>query len=1087
MATHASLCAVLAQDAAGRDAYVADRPAYSLTSAQKLLKAKRVLQKMKSRLSLADQDVGARDQNVTRRERQKNTLPDGENLLLQPVLRNNIRPDGYLFSVVRNQKILLSMTDFIDILNIALKIDVDKGAITGWVFKEDRGFTLDMQARRVDVGKLSYTFSDDVVVQDGDIFVPTQELGQWLDIDFDVRISSQEIIIRSKEILPIEARENRLSRKVLKRDLKQPSLPLHHDEYTLASVPAIDVTTNVQFRRRGEGRNSNSYAASVRSVQDFAKGTLNTLTRLDDRDSVSSVRATYSQESTGADLLGALRARRFEVGDIVTTDTLFGGNVRQELGARITNADALRRFTQPLTDITGIGIPGWNVELYRESQLLDFQEIGDDGFYRFSDVGLLLNDNNFRLVFYGPQGERREESIFIPFDNTLLSKGGKGIYDVSVSLNATNLYDARLQTRSDEGALNIAALYERSIARGLSLSLSGDTFENGGERNFIGGVGLSSVIGQYLFNANFGLDDEADFGVSATARRDFSGHAVNATFSMNEAGFDRQTGFFSTATEELEDNTYSADVSLNGPILNNNLWRAQYNLGSNVTWDDDDLFRTISSAGLSAGWRNYNLSTTLRHQRENNFDDFLTVTSSAFGVFGRNRLRLTGAYDIQPESDLRSLQASYNHRLTSKLSYEVDVTRQEFASITEFRSRLDWQAGFIRLSPSVSYNTNDDFFLGLTTRFGLLHEPNQNRVDFYDRNVTSFGMVSAFVYLDANGNGVFDDGDEALPDIKVSAPQNGRSQDTDENGVALFNRMTRLRQTDVFIEKESLPDPTWVSAFEGVSILPRQGYVAQVEFPIHIGGEIDGVVMKKAEILPQSMRAEGYVEPPPRPVRSVTVNLYNEKGEVEQSSVTDSTGFYFFSAVPPGRYLLMVSPRSAELKGFIRPEPQKIEIGYDGTTLYDNQITVLSGEGDVPSAVLAGLSDFKERHPHVDVPVGKHDIVLNLGEYQSRLLMSVVWYKLRSRFSDALQGGVLYVAPKDSYAGLDNGKHVLRVGLDNTSYEDAYNRCRGLIVQDQFCEVEIIPLYSQEEPSPDAPLQKQAQVTAEGEQNAPRL
>lgn len=1042
---------------------------------EKLNDARLVLMKMRARLNVSDSlkinDTGRRKKPT------KNILPDGETLLLQPVLRNNIRPEGFILSTVHNEKILLSLSDFIDSMNVSLSIDSNNGSVEGWIFNEDRTFNLDFEQRRLDIAQRSFQLSEDVIFQDGDILVPSGELGGWIDADVDVIISSQELHIRSAELLPIEARMIRQSRNFQDNKISEPSLPLTYAEHTLVSVPAIDVTTNAQLRKRSvQDDTQELYTASVRTVQDFAKGTLNTLTRLDDRDTVSSVRATYSRESLQPDLLGPLNARKFEFGDVTTTDTPFGGNVRQEIGARVTNADPLRNFTQPVTDITGYAIPGWNVELYRDTQLLDFQDIGDDGFYRFTNVDLFLNDNNFRLVFYGPQGERREETLFIPFDSTLLAQGGRDIYDVTVSLNNTNTFDSRLFGRSDEGEVNVAALYERPLAPGLTLSLSGDTFVNNSERSSVGGIGLTSVIGEFLLSGDLGVDDEADISLRTFARRSFGQHDMSAAFLLNQAGFDQENGELDVFSEALEENVYGVNFDLNGPVVRSKNYRSQYNFSSDYSWNDGDFFSLTTNAGLSGGWRNYNLSANIRHRRQNDVDDFVNLTTSAFGIFGKSRFRLTGNYNIEPENTLRSVQASYNRRLTPNLNHEFSVSREEFTSITEFRSRLDWQAKFIRLSPSVSYNTNDDFFIGLTTRFGLLHEPHSNSIELYDRNVTSFGMASAFVFLDRNGDGLFNDGDEPLPDVKVSAPQNGRNQSTDEKGVALFSRMARLRQTDIFIDKESLQDPTWVSAFEGVSVLPRPGYVAEVQFPIHLGGEIDGTVMQNPILPPLSERGADFVAPPPHAVRNVNVLLYNDKGEIEQTSVTDSTGFYYFSAVPPGRYLLLLSQKSADLKNFMRPEPQQIEIGYDGTVLYDNKIFVLPGEGDVPSVILSDLSDYEARHAHIKPPVGEHDIVLNLGEYNSRLLMSVVWYKLRSRFADSLKDGILYVPPAESYAQLDTGKHVLRVGLVDENYEGAYNRCRALIVQDQVCQVEIIPAYRKEAQESDAEDGKRAEL-----------
>jgi hypothetical protein len=254
-----------------------------------------------------------------------------------------------------------------------------------------------------------------------------------------------------------------------------------------------------------------------------------------------------------------------------------------------------------------------------------------------------------------------------------------------------------------------------------------------------------------------------------------------------------------------------------------------------------------------------------------------------------------------------------------------------------------------------------------------------------------------------------------------------------------------MQLTDINLDTETLQDPAWVSGFEGVSILPRQGYVASVEFPIHMSGEIDGTVFVK-----------GAGE---HSLRNIPISLYNAKGDVEQTSITDAGGFYYFARVPPGRYFLILDEASARRGNFVRPEPQTIEIGYDGTVLYGNDIFVEEGAGDIPSVIMADLEDYKARHPQIDFTQDNYDLVLNLGEYNSNLLMSVIWFKLKTRYAPIIASGDIFVPPAESRVDDKTGKHTLRVGLRGETIDGAYTRCRALMARDQFCKVEIYPAY----------------------------
>src|SRR5690606_9891307 len=138
-------------------------------------------------------------------------------------------------------------------------------------------------------------------------------------------------------------------------------------------------------------------------------GTLKTQSLLDNEEKLTNVRATYKQESLEPELLGPLAARKYELGDVNSVNFPLSQFNSFGTGARVTNVHPLRSYLRPETEITGDAFPGWDVELYRNNALVSFQRVGDDGIYRFENVELFLNDNNFRVVMYGPQGERREE------------------------------------------------------------------------------------------------------------------------------------------------------------------------------------------------------------------------------------------------------------------------------------------------------------------------------------------------------------------------------------------------------------------------------------------------------------------------------------------------------------------------------------------------------------------------------------------------------------------------------------------------------------------------------------------------------
>ncbi len=977
-----------------------------------------------------------------------NILDDGEILLLQPILKKNFHIDGMILGLVHNKLILLSLRDITDVLQMAISLDIEKKTANGWYVREDKKFDLNINNKtmRSDMGE--FKLSDNVIVKDNDIWIPADELGLWMGFKFNPVIDSQELKITSSEMLPIQERYNRRNFEFVKRKTRLPSLPRGGEGYKAIGIPSIDVATSSSYRKNnGDLKGVAKHSADIKTSGDFAYGTLTTRSRVNNDDQLSSVRVTYKQESSEGDLLGALKARKFEVGDIITSRVPMGGQVKQEMGVRITNTDNMRAFKTPTTGISGTAFPGWDVELYRDNQVVGFREVGEDGFYNFEDIDLYLVDNNFKLIFYGPQGEVREENVFVPVNQSLAR--GRGAYDVSISLDKKNAYNANPSPieNPDEGSINISAYYEKPIMDGTTISAGLWSSENDEKRNSAVNVGFSTIVAQTLVNGGFAVDDDGDLSGELSLRRDLGEHELRNSLKWLGDNFDTQSGGEQQTSGSLQNN-----FNVSGPLPFGNINQNTYSAGVAYSLDSDGEYDVTTNAGMSSSIKNILFNERLYYKTGSNMEeDTLHSFTNVTGAYGRNRFRLSADYAFLPDSELVNVLATYRRDITNDVNIELGVSKRPQQSLMEYSAKMDWQAGFMRISPSIRYNSEQAFFAGLNTRFGLLRDPSHGRINMYDRTITSAGAVSAFVFLDKNGDGIFNGDDEPLKGIVVKAPQNGGREITDENGIALFNKMSNLRLTDIFLDKETLQDPTWVSSFEGVSILPREGYVAEVTFPVHISGEIDGSVYARSA--PSDEGGGAF------PLRNVAIKIYNDKGEVEQTAKTDSSGFYYFPQIPPGRYFLIIDSKSAANGSFIRPEPQKIEIGYDGTVIYNNNLYVDRGEGDIPSAFLSDLEDYKSRHPHIDFSDKNNDLVLNLGEFNSRLLMSVVWYKLRSRYHEILKDGELFVPPAQSYANINTGKHTLRFGLKGGKLDDAYARCRALIARGRYCKVEIYPSY----------------------------
>lgn len=982
---------------------------------ERLNNAKTLLERIKNKLQ-APLAVQTAEKTKKKQDVAENIYPDGEELLFFVILPQRLKLDGVILARVEGGEFLFSLRDFADILEFPLTIDPEQNAASGWYIRENKTFTLSQSEGFAETDHGRFALTKNIVFDGSDIMVSAPQLAQWFNFELDARSASLELFLTPDMKLPLQERMERQKRKFRQSKLDPPKLPLGSKDYQLIDIPFVDVSTNSTYDKDGITKDSRTrHIANVQTAGDFARGTLSTQTQYTNEDQITNIRAQYKRASTEPELLGPLKARRYEIGDVVPTRLSLDSNLGQELGARITNVDPQRSFTKPTTTISGQTFPDWDVELYRENQLVGFQTVGDDGFYIFNDVVLFQSDNNFRLVFYGPQGEVREERLTIPVDLKRLAER-EGVYDVSLTLDKRQTYRKNPIQSEDEGALNLMALYERPISGGMAGSIGIRSGQDEGTRNTVVHGGLSTALYGALINTNIAIDDELDIGAELVARRDFGKHKINNTLRWFDEGYD-----FVNTTDESSPGFVSNEFSVIGDLPFDIGRKSRYSFSSNVTDRTDDVTTTRTTGGINTAWKFLTFNTLMAYQTRNDLpDDLLTNSTTLTGNMGDSNIRLSTQYDLKPEKSLDSVIASYSYRLNKDLQFDLDLEKRIDPDLTEAAAQVNWQTEWARLSPRFSYNSDHDLFAGLSTRFGLAYDKQQNDLHFFNRPLTNNGGISALVFLDENGDNIFNEGEQPLEDVIVHSLHNGGREKTNEDGIALFTRLREQTLTDVFVDPESLPDPFWISDFEGISVLPREGYVAEVQFPIHISSEMDGTIY---------IRHENGVE---TPARNVALHLYDESGEIVKSANTDMGGFYFFSQIPPGSYTLLMDAKSAARNEFIRPKPKAIEIGYEGDLLYGQDVIVDAGR-DIPSIITSDLSEY----PYT----------LDLGTYKSKLLMTLMLYRIRKHHENLLAGATLLSSP--------DGEYSLRLALGDAGLEKAYKYCEKFIKNNIECTVEI--------------------------------
>ena len=485
--------------------------------------------------------------------------------------------------------------------------------------------------------------------------------------------------------------------------------------------------------------------------------------------------------------------------------------------------------------------------------------------------------------------------------------------------------------------------------------------------------------------------------------------------------FDHSLGNYTVSTEYKEDDEGRSDQI------------------SRFSWSKRIMGLTVSN----------NLEHELRDAPEVKAAESLTGRSSVSGTLGRTRWRTSTEYTVDPEWNVDSYQLDLSRRLAEELTGRLTINNTPDTDFTEGTAALVWNNEHITVAPGISYNTDNDFSAFVSANFGLSYDPYSRTVAMDGDKLTDSGGISAFVYLDKNGDNVFSEGDEPIQDAVVDAVHSNRKGTTDETGQAFIHNIPNNLLTDVKLDEFSFFDPFMVAGTKGVSILPRSGHTARIEFPVHNGGEMDGTIyinMKDGK---------------DRTAKNLRVHLYDLSGNLVQSVPVSFDGFYLFQKIHPGQYWLMVDGKDARNAGLVRPLPELLTFGYEGTLMYGHQIFVRKAdedEIDTPATIGEDYAEYIELNPGVDVEkIRNHEVVINFGEYRSRAMMGVVWYKLKMVYGSLIKDAQLLLPISQSNPSIKTGLHSLRAVVPGLTMQDAYKRCYNLTMRGVDCKVEMLP------------------------------
>jgi hypothetical protein len=860
--------------------------------------------------------------------------------------------------------LLLPLGQIAQALQLPIKVTAQEGKAEGWAINPDNRIIVDVARRQATIGGKRVSFSaTQVEPHRDDIYVDTALLADWLEMDFDFSFTTQSVEVKPREgvKLPIQARAEReqVRNTIGRGDTRGAEGPFPRKEipYQLATIPYTDLSYTGGYDKRAYSgvhnggtalaggdlfyMHSNIYASVDESFRDLRW----TLSRRDPDGNI----LQSDDKLAGTKFGEALRdyeIREVQFGDISTQQLPLTAFNQQGRGALISNIPYDRATQYDRTTIQGNLQRGWEVELYRNDELLSFQRASANGRYEFVDVPLLSGTNIIRLVFYGPFGETREETQrFLVSDQ--LTKQGKSYFRTSVSQQNTNSFDVLSQNQilslsgatptqqeAVKGEPRAMFEYEYGLLDNISLFASAAhlTTSDSIEHNYLS-AGTGATYGGAYGRFDYAHDvSEGGDAVKFLVQDSFGNVTVSAE---HQQFFDFISEFTESGTDSVTRRTTArADAPLTLPYL------PRLNNGITFTETVYDSDRKVDEYGyrLSTAINRLSVSHNLLHRTDTSPSPvsvigiggipftFITKDEQTTGEllisfpFRKFIMRGNMLYDIQPEKQLQTLLTSVEYGFARNTNAIFQVDHQFISDrLTNYTLGLNHDFEKFRVGANVSRDSNGDNTVGVTLSTSFGADPRSGKFQFYPDNSATSGLISARAYHDVNNNGSFDEGDKPLEEAKFLVNRGYTQQATDADGTVLLRNLQPDSRSSLTLDSKSIDNPYLMSQNAGIDVVTRPGVAAMVDFPVTGSGDIEGTV----NIL--SLDEES------KEAANVTLQLFDKNGKLVRETQTSYDGYYLLNGVPAGTYILRPSYDQANRLGLITPPDRKVIISSDET------------------------------------------------------------------------------------------------------------------------------------------------------------
>ncbi len=570
---------------------------------------------------------------------------------------------------------------------------------------------------------------------------------------------------------------------------------------------------------------------------------------------------------------------------------------------------------------------GWQVELYVNHQLREYQNT-TAGKYRF-EVPLYYGRTEIELKFYGPKGEKysKRKNLDIPY---LMLKPGELSYAIG---GGWEKFESIYSPKIGEAKFGLG------ITRWLSWYNWASYYQLNNKPYFLSKLAINAFDNTFFA---IEVNPERYFGIITYQNFDEWGSYFFQYMNFNLLNRDPnnpQVAMYNMNASLPEFNeifpirttiAYSRRQFTMGAIniftgrTSFNIDEFRFSANYNLSFRDFNTFNTIGNVVQSVApvltwvWR-----------EKPSFLDFLETTTFSFGT----------NYHITNDQFL-SVSAGFTQRIAQRINLIGTMTRDLQMKINRYN--LSLMMNFDELISQSTLNVlNNDYVISQGLSGGVGYDAFNQELFINSRmSGLQVGTSSAMLrfFLDDNANGIFDEGEQLVPNVNAKILQGGRRLHDKESGLSRYVGLQQYAEYNVVIDAESFPNPLWVAYTPTFTFVTDPNSTKIIDVPCYSTGVIEGQVTRNdgIESVPQA---------------GVKIHILRTDSTFVDVLPVYSDGTYYKAGIPPGDYLAWVDSAQVAILN-VKSVPELLTFTI-GKTTYGDFVDGLNFELYTQEAYLA--------------------------------------------------------------------------------------------------------------------------------------